>query len=305
MALDDKGGHGTDDVGPDDKGGLTGGAVTPDDKGGHGLDDVGPDDKGGRNHVFGTAGDDRLLGTSGRDVLHGGGGDDTAVFTGNASQYQFTRAGTTIFVNGPDGRDTLVGIEHLEFADGVRLDASTLTAQQAAGPIIAISHHGDDFSDLADLYSGPVAYLNCQYLGSNGREAVHGTSQNDFLNLLGDDDAADAGGGDDVLDGGTGSNFLSGGTGWDTFFLDGRGGQTSWATITDWQGGEHLSLWGWRPGVSKADWVSSAGAAGYQGVTLHADLDGNGSIDTSVTWTGKTEVELPKPHEMDGLLWFA
>ena len=292
MATDDRGGHGADDVGPDDRGGR-------------GTDDVGPDDRGGRHLVFGTPADDRLLGSSGRDILQGGGGEDTAVFTGTPGQYQFARAGQTVFVTGLDGRDTLVGIEHLEFAGGLRLDIGSLPAQQAIGPIIAVSRQGDDFSDLADGYAGPVAYLNCQYLGSSGREAVRGTGGNDFLNLLGDDDAADAGSGDDVLDGGTGSNFLTGGAGWDTFFLDGRGGQVSWATITDWQGGEHLSLWGWRPGLSQAHWSSRAGAAGYEGVTLHADLDGNGSIDASVTWTGRTELDLPRSHELDGLLWFA
>ena len=49
-----------------------------------------------------------------------------------------------------------------------------------------------------------------------------------------------------------------------------------------------------------------AGAEGYQGITRHADLDGNGAIDTSVTWAGRTRADLPTPLEFgpQELLWF-
>jgi Ca2+-binding RTX toxin-like protein len=163
---------------------------------------------------------------------------------------------------------------------------------------------GQSLTTGAGSYSGPVSYLDLQFLGTNGREAIAGTAFSDFINALGGDDAISAGLGDDVLDGGTGSNFLTGGAGHDVFFLDGRGGTTTWATITDWEAGEQLSLWGWRPGISHATWVNQAGAAGYQGVTMHADLDGNGSIDASVTWSGLIRTQLPTPLEFDGLLWF-
>jgi hypothetical protein len=56
--------------------------------------------------------------------------------------------------------------------------------------------------------------------------------------------------------------------------------------------------------VSTAQWVDSAGATGYTDVTMHGDLDGNGVIDTSVTWTGMTAGQLPAPLEYEGLLWF-
>jgi hypothetical protein len=155
------------------------------------------------------------------------------------------------------------------------------------------------------LYEGPVSYLIYKFLGSQEGEAVVSTLASDFLNLQGGDDAADAGAGNDVLDGGTGANFLTGGAGWDVYFLDGRGSETTWSTITDWTAGEQLSVWGWRPGVSRASWVDRAGAEGYQGITLHADLDGNGQIDTSVTWSSLTRTGLPSPTQHDGLLWFA
>lgn len=35
-----------------------------------------------------------------------------------------------------------------------------------------------------------------------------------------------------------------------------------------------------------------AGAAGYQGQTYHYDIDGNGQIDTSITFTGISAEDL-------------
>jgi hypothetical protein len=39
---------------------------------------------------------------------------------------------------------------------------------------------------------------------------------------------------------------------------------------------------------------------------MHADLNNDGTIDTSVTWTGKTQAELPTPGQFAAqeLLWF-
>ncbi len=112
-----------------------------------------------------------------------------------------------------------------------------------------------------------------------------------------------------MIDGGLGSNFLTGGADRDIFFLDGRSGRSTWSTITDWQAGEELSLWGWRAGVSRSTWAASDGAAGWKGVTLHADLNGDGRVETSVTWTGLSQANLPGFQQGtvggNGLLWFA
>jgi Ca2+-binding RTX toxin-like protein len=171
-------------------------------------------------------------------------------------------------------------------------------------PGIALSRDGVAGMEPAARYGGPVAWLQWQFLGRAAGEVALGTTANDFMNLLGGDDAANGGAGDDVLDGGTGSNFLGGGEGRDVFFLDGRGGTATWSTITDWQVGEELSIWGWRPGVSRAGWVASDGAEGFRGATLHADLDADGVLDTSITWAGPTRAQLPEAAVFDGLLWF-
>jgi Ca2+-binding RTX toxin-like protein len=174
----------------------------------------------------------------------------------------------------------------------------------------AMSHNGVSVNPT--VYSGPATAagdqaIHFQLLGDTTNEVVQGTGNNDFINVSAGDDAVNAGAGNDVIDGGLGSNFLTGGAGSDIFFSDGRGGGTTWSTITDWQAGEQLSVWGWTPGVSKILLWQQDGAAGYQGLTMHADLDGNGTIDTSVTFTGITsQSQLPTPGEFanPALLWF-
>jgi len=267
----------------------------------------------GNDQLFGDAGSDGLLGGDGNDTLTGGISDDLldgslgtdwAILNEATGQCGFAEAGGLLLVNGPDGADVLSSIENLRFANGDFTMASLRLSVTIATLTYAQSGTGLPASKAATPYSGPVDTLRFQYLGSASGESVVGTVSNDFINTLGGDDAANGGAGDDVLDGGTGSNFLSGGAGRDDFFLDGRGGTTTWATITDWSAGERLSVWGWRPGVSKVQWVDSAGAPGWTGVTMHGDLDGNGVIDTSVTWTGLSRSQLPTPLEFDGLLWF-
>jgi len=140
----------------------------------------------------------------------------------------------------------------------------------------------------AYAYEGPVTTLQWSFLGNAGNEVVAGSDGNDFLNLLGGDDAAVGGAGDDVLDGGSGSNWLIGGAGNDTFFVHGRGSDPVWSTILDLEKGEWATMWGFRPGTSKLTWEEMGGADGHRGATVHCDIDGNGSVDASMTFAGKS-----------------
>jgi hypothetical protein len=62
---------------------------------------------------------------------------------------------------------------------------------------------------------------------------------------------------------------------------------------------------GWNASSQVVMWRQD-GATGFTGITMHADLNSDGMIDTSVTWTGKTEPELPIPRQyaQQQLLWF-
>jgi len=256
------------------------------------------------NVLDGGAGADALTGGAGNDTMDGGADTDVAVFSGTQSAYRFAFDGSLLIVTGPDGTDRLSNIETLSFNSGNDISINSLIGTGTIEEVMSVQTGGVTTKIIPSIYSGPVSWIKYEMLGNTASDVIVGTSKNDFINLMGGDDAANGGAGDDVLDGGTGSNFLTGGAGRDDFFLDGRGGTTTWATITDWSAGERLSVWGWRPGVSKVQWVDSAGAPGWTGVTMHGDLDGNGVIDTSVTWTGQNRSQLPTPLEYDGLLWF-
>jgi hypothetical protein len=259
---------------------------------------------GGSDSIYGGGGNDTINGGLGNDFIDGHTGSDVATFINSLTDHRFGMDGNTLIVKYFDSTDTLVNIESLIFGGATAISVEYLQSSGLLEELMTLHNSGTTKKVLPDIYTGPVSWLDYALLGSGTSDVAIGTSQNDFFNLLGGDDAANGGGGDDVIDGGSGSNFLTGGGGRDDFFLDGRGGTTTWATITDWQAGERLTVWGWRPGVSKAQWVDGDGAAGWTGVTMHGDLDGNGVIDTSVTWTGLTLSQLPTPLEFDGLLWF-
>jgi Ca2+-binding RTX toxin-like protein len=73
------------------------------------------------NSISGGAGSDLLRGGGGDDRLDGGAGLDTAAYAGALAGYTVTQNGAGLVVtdkSGPEGSDTLAGIERLLFADG-------------------------------------------------------------------------------------------------------------------------------------------------------------------------------------------
>ncbi len=78
-----------------------------------------------------AGGDDKLTGGKGNDTLRGGAGIDTAVYSGNRSDYTISVSGNSATIvdnrsGSPDGTDTLIDMEKAQFADGtVRILPST------------------------------------------------------------------------------------------------------------------------------------------------------------------------------------
>jgi len=245
----------------------------------------------------GGEGNDTLSGAGGNDSLDGGPGDDTAVFLAGRAPPRYGIRDGHMIVLGIDGRVDLADIEEVRFGEAPGLRVDSLRGGPSDQGLVYGRIGGLDGYVLPDRYDGPVEGLVNQLLGSSEGDIVLGTDLADFFNALSGDDAVDGGGGNDVVDGGLGSNFLIGGRGSDIFFIDGRGAAAfnTWSTITDWEAGETLTIFGYRPGLSQLLWVERDGTAGYQGATLHADLDGNGLIDSSVTWAGVTQTQLPTP----------
>ena len=71
----------------------------------------------GNDRLDGGPGDDMLIGGPGNDRLTGGAGKDTAVFHGNLAQYTVVQSLSAWAVTGPDGSDSLVGVETAQFDD--------------------------------------------------------------------------------------------------------------------------------------------------------------------------------------------
>ena len=242
------------------------------------------------------AGNDNIYGSLGNDRIDGGTGNDTVLYDFNKSA--ITEVGHssdgTLMIKSAEGTDTLLNIENLSFLDG-GLSINELLAQSALVPLFTSSaSDGTSGYVMPTKYAGPVTFLEYQLLGNVTGDVITGSTGNDFINLLGGDDAANGGAGSDVLDGGTGSNFLTGGSGNDTIFLDGRGGTTTWSTVTDFSAGDQVNIWGWNAGVSKQLFaMENQGADGYKGATFHYDLNNDGLIDTSITLTGLALSQVP------------
>ena len=67
--------------------------------------------------IAGQGGHDILQGGSGNDLLDGGAGLDTGAYSTRHGAYTVTAGGSGWSVGGPDGADTLTGIERLQFLD--------------------------------------------------------------------------------------------------------------------------------------------------------------------------------------------
>ena len=72
----------------------------------------------GNDELIGNDVGNLLTGGLGNDTIDGGSNVDTAVVSGNRSQYTVTQTSTGVFeVTGPDGTDTLTAVEFLQFDD--------------------------------------------------------------------------------------------------------------------------------------------------------------------------------------------
>lgn len=253
-------------------------------------------------NAIGGSADDVIYGNSSSNIVDGGQGVDTFITLQNKAEFTsiIHQNNGQLLLSSNVQQDILTNIENIVFADDTATLASLLAVATSA-PIYHAQVNNANTTLTPKTYAGPVDYIQFELIGSSQNETVAAANTNDFLNLLGGDDAANGGGGRDVLDGGTGSNFLTGGYGTDTFFIDGRSGTSTWSTITDFNG-DIVNVWGWVEGVSQIMLQRIDGVEGFQGETLHMDLDGNDLIDTSITFTGLNEngISDMKAHSIEG-----
>ncbi|MGA0544542.1 DUF4214 domain-containing protein [Brevundimonas sp. VNH65] len=131
---------------------------------------------GGADWLLGGAGDDFLIGGTGDDRIDGGAGHDTAVFSGAWASARIAYDADRVIVEEGDGRDSLSGVEVLQFSDAV--------VDVIDGRVAAQARMRLEGTEKADTLVGG---------GSN--DQLYGNAGNDRLR---------GGAGDDLLDGGAG-----------------------------------------------------------------------------------------------------
>lgn len=73
----------------------------------------------GNDTIGAGDGYDVIWGGGGNDVLNAGAGVDTAMYSGSIASHTITKNDGGYTVSGPDGTDSLAGVERLRFADGL------------------------------------------------------------------------------------------------------------------------------------------------------------------------------------------
>ena len=173
-----------------------------------------------------------------------------------------------------------------------RTDISTSVAAAPAAVLFTDTTTGVSGTDPGTAYSGPVSYLQSQFLwNSTDGVAIAAQAGNLFLHGGAGNDAISAYAGSNVLDGGGGSNFLVGASGadggTDTFFIDERAADVTWSTLLNFHQGDALTIFGFTAGTSTLPFTDGDGATGYTGATIHSEIKGAGTgVNGSVTFVG-------------------
>jgi hypothetical protein len=104
----------------------------------------------GDDTLVGGSGDDLLMGGAGNDTLVGGYGTDTVAINGIVSQYQISESSGSIIMTGPEGTDSLQGVEYIAFGSTDYRAYVPLSDALTSNPL----HLAEQISDLY------VAYFN-------------------------------------------------------------------------------------------------------------------------------------------------
>ncbi|MFS2013598.1 calcium-binding protein [Azospirillum sp. CT11-132] len=210
--------------------------------------------------VTGTTGNDTLSGSAAYDALgnpitdavDGLGGIDTFVLTGALASYSLSiDANGNLLISGPDGTDTLTGIELLQATDGVYPVGSLVSFSQPSLTGLTVSSSASTGND----------YLVGGIMG----DAIGGGGGNDTIAGLTGNDTLFGNAGNDVLLGGDGADQLEGGAGNDLMF-GGAGDDLMRGDVIDVVGNDTLL------GEEGNDWLDAGAGNDW--------LDGGGGNDT-------------------------
>lgn len=155
---------------------LMGGTGVDTLNGGAGVDLL--DGGAGSDTINAGAGNDWISTGANDDTVDGGEGDDVVVISLNRADVSVTRSGDTVTLRSTEGLDTLVGVEHIQFLDGLY-----------------------DFGQDGALSAQPRGPF-----GTAGNDRLVGGALVDVIRGREGDDFITGGGGNDSIDGGAGTD---------------------------------------------------------------------------------------------------
>lgn len=124
--------------------------------------------------ILGTPGNDVIAASPDNDAIFGQGGIDTVTFTGDVEDYTLSISEGVITVDGPDGTNTLTGIEAIRFDDGFAVleGMSIQTAINLAAPGDRINVLSGEFDE--NLTVNKAVTLLGANAGKDGTDAGRG-----------------------------------------------------------------------------------------------------------------------------------
>ena len=190
-------------------------------------------------------------------------------------------------------------------AGGIATDsATTLTLAAAAHPsdfphfpistqtVLTSTATGSSTYSQVESYVGALSNVTSQFLYDGDTTLAIVAQQSGMLiSSLAPATAIQLQGGANTLNMQQGSSFIVSGSGSDTLILHADQPQTTWNTIANFHTGDSITIYGFTAGTSSRWWDASAGAPGYTGSTLRIDVDGDGQVDSSLTFAGKTDTQ--------------
>lgn len=243
-----------------------------------------------------------ITGFSSNDVIFGVGARwDNVTYLqasgGGSGNLQFSAGGTVVdnlhFI-GAYSPTTSFAVT--QSANGGALSQTTIHVADAEPPArfnVNDQVTGVLSTETGVAYSDPnVPSLQYRYAYVGNHSVVLGANvPNVFMNGGSAGDALNASSGSNVLDGGGGSNFLVGASGADggsdQFYVDERGSAETWSTLVNFHVRDSVTIFGFKPGTSTIPTPTIDGAGGYQGATIHSEINGAGTgVNGSVTFTG-------------------
>ncbi|MEI7748025.1 MAG: VCBS domain-containing protein [Chlorobiaceae bacterium] len=176
--------------------------------------------------LIGSSADNSLTGGKGNDTLDGGSGTDTAVFSGNYADYTISYDATTHSYTvadksaDRDGTDTLLNIEHFQFADGAGFiggpENETITGGTGLDTIMYLTAHAGITVDLLNGTAGTTAGGDAAGIGTDSLVSIENVIGGDFADTIIGNSV------DNRFEGGKGNDTLVGGGGSDTAVFSGN-----------------------------------------------------------------------------------